>query len=372
MTSHQTLVLKSAIISRLIVLALIVLWRTLAPTSLRHLRSFNRSCPIDSPSETQRRPLLPHLSSAIESGIVWDSVYFVPIAQCGYEYEQSYAFLPLCISLLSLTVFAWLVPPIGFRAVMGFSGYVVRNVAFVIAAVYFYRYSESLYALFSVGGVYHLISGVNSSAVFWFALSGCARSNGVLNAGYFCFKTLHQAYDTVFQKKECLSVRVLVTGALHCICIFIPFISFQAYGYHDICWGRPLNEMRPWCKVSVPLLCSYIQSHYWGVGFLRYFQLKQLPNFVLASPILILTLCSIVCYVKLRHEIVFSLGFQASDEEKESMALFSSSNSMQLSKVASVYNKKRGMGSKFKQQLVNTSLHAFVCCMSVGIIESMK
>ncbi|KAM7473899.1 hypothetical protein LguiB_021142 [Lonicera macranthoides] len=49
----------------------------------------------------------PHIASAIEESIVWDGVYFVQIAQYGgYEYEQSYAFLPLLpisISLLSRT-----------------------------------------------------------------------------------------------------------------------------------------------------------------------------------------------------------------------------------------------------------------------------
>ncbi|KAI9198821.1 hypothetical protein LWI28_022618 [Acer negundo] len=57
-------------------------------------------------------------------------IYFVCIVQCGYEYEQTYAFLPLlpaCISLVS------------HRAVLGLCGYVVSNVAFLFAAVYFYR-----------------------------------------------------------------------------------------------------------------------------------------------------------------------------------------------------------------------------------------
>lgn len=49
-----------------------------------------------------------------------------------------------------------------------------------------------------------------------------------------------------------------------------------------------------------------------GVGFLRYFQLKQLPNFLLASPILCLAICTVVHYVKLRPEIFLSLGFHAS------------------------------------------------------------
>ncbi|KAL6000771.1 hypothetical protein ACLOJK_006497 [Asimina triloba] len=39
--------------------------------------------------------------------------------------------------------------------------------------------------------------------------------------------------------------------------------------------------------------------------------MKQLPNFLLASPILCLAVCSIIKYTKLRPEVVFSLGFQA-------------------------------------------------------------
>ncbi|EXC22149.1 hypothetical protein L484_016215 [Morus notabilis] len=53
------------------------------------------------PPPQEHRLFWPSLASAIESSIIWDNVYFVQIAQCGYEYEQSYAFLPLlplCIS----------------------------------------------------------------------------------------------------------------------------------------------------------------------------------------------------------------------------------------------------------------------------------
>ncbi|XP_062172261.1 uncharacterized protein LOC133877846 isoform X2 [Alnus glutinosa] len=368
---HTMLVLRSAILSRLLLVALTLIWRTLLspydtsaplnPTCLTHHRSQDLNPPI----------LFPSLASAIENGVVWDSVYFLRIAQCGYEYEQSYAFLPLlplAISFLSRTVFAPLVPLIGYRAVLGLSGYVINNIAFVLAAIYFYKlsviilkdpeaalrasilfcfnpasifyssiYTESLYALFSVGGLYHLVTGGNSVAVLWFALSGCARSNGVLNAGYFCFQTLHRAYDAVFIKKRAyLAIQVLIAGALRCICIFTPFIAFQAYGYYNICLGRSSDEMRPWCKARVPLLYNYIQSHYWGVGFLRYFQLKQLPNFLLASPILSLALCSIVYYAKSRPEIFFSLGFRASIEEKNSSALLFSLELVPRSNIARI------------------------------------
>ncbi|KAG6632648.1 hypothetical protein CIPAW_13G173600 [Carya illinoinensis] len=148
-------------------------------------------------------------------------------------------------------------------------------------------------------------------------------------------QTLHRAYDTVFVKKHAyLAVQVLISGALRCICIFTLFIAFQAYGYYNICLGHSINEMRPWCKARLPLLYNYIQSHYWGVGFLRYFQLKQLPNFLLASPILSLALCSIVYYAKSRPEIFFSLGFLASVEEKNSSAVLFSLETVQRSSIA--------------------------------------
>ncbi|CAN6696748.1 unnamed protein product [Malus baccata var. baccata] len=350
---HEATVIRSAIQSRLLVLTLILLWRTLL-SSYDTSASINPDCLSTIPS--QKNVLFHSLGLAIESSIVWDSVYFVRIAECGYEYEQTYAFfplLPLCMSFLSRTVLAPLVPVIGQRAVLGLSGYVINNIGFVFAAVYLYRlsvvilkdqeaavrasilfcfnpasifyssiYSETMFALFSVGGLYHLISGKHVIAVLWFALSGFSRSNGVLNAGYFCFQTMHQAYDAVFlRKRPFLALQAVVGGALRCICIFVPFIAFQAYGYNNLCLGHLPSDMRPWCNARVPLLYNYIQSHYWGVGFLRYFQVKQLPNFLLASPILSLALCSIVHYAKSKPEKFFSLGFLAPPEDKDSAAV---------------------------------------------------
>ncbi|KAF8071407.1 hypothetical protein N665_1128s0006 [Sinapis alba] len=353
----ESILIKYAIFSRLLLLFLTVLWRSF-------LQPYDTSAALNPPclhhrdvSEASPQLLLVAntVSKTLENSVVWDSVYFLRISQCGYEYEQTYAFLPLLpffISLLSRTVFAPLVPVIGLRAVMVLSGYVVTNSAFVFAAIYLFRvsviilkdteasfrasvifcfnpasifyssiYSESLYALFSIGGVYHLLSGASNVAVLWFALSGCARSNGILNAGYICFQTMHRAYEALYLKKRvCLSVQVLVTGFLRCVCICLPFVAFQAYGFYNICHGHKLDELRPWCKAKVPLLYNFIQSHYWGVGFLRYFQFKQLPNFLLASPILSLAVCSVVSYMKTRPELFISLGFQASEKEKRSSA----------------------------------------------------
>ncbi|XP_022988082.1 GPI mannosyltransferase 2 isoform X1 [Cucurbita maxima] len=356
-SDYERIVIASAIASRILLLFLIVFWRSLV-SPYDTSASLNPACLIDSSSSplAGQPVLFPRIGSAIESSIVWDGVHFVRIAECGYEYEKSYAFLPLlplCISFLSHTVLLPLVPVIGHRAVLGLSGYLINNIAFVLAARYLFRlshiilkdveaamrasilfcfnpasifysslYTESLYSLFSLGGLYHLMSGRNCVSALWLALSSCARSNGVLNAGYICFLTLHWTYDALVLKK-CFrrALQVLITGALNCVCIFAPFVVFQAYGYYNICSGRLPDEMRPWCKARVPLLYNFVQNYYWGVGFLRYFRFEQLPNFLLASPILSLAFFSIVHYGKSRPKLLLSVGFQATAEDRNSAAM---------------------------------------------------
>lgn len=106
-SDYERIVIASAIASRLLLLFFIIFWRSLL-SPYDTSASLNPACLIDqsSPPLAEQPVLFPGIGSAIESSIVWDGVYFVRIAQCGYEYEKSYAFLPLlpfCISLLSRT-----------------------------------------------------------------------------------------------------------------------------------------------------------------------------------------------------------------------------------------------------------------------------
>lgn len=105
--NHTRLVLKYAISSRFLLITLSFLWRyLLSPYDTS--ASINPTCLsfAASSNSSDFQVLFPRVASALEDSIVWDGVYFVRIAQCGYEYEQSYAFfplLPICISLLSRT-----------------------------------------------------------------------------------------------------------------------------------------------------------------------------------------------------------------------------------------------------------------------------
>jgi phosphatidylinositol glycan class V len=87
-----------------------------------------------------------------------------------------------------------------------------------------------------------------------------------------------------------------------------PFAAFQWYAYTTFCHlSRDEIELAPavvrfgekeglvmpgaankseWCAEDLPLSYSYVQSHYWKIGFLKYWEMKQVPQFGLAAPVI--------------------------------------------------------------------------------------
>ena len=61
-----------------------------------------------------------------------------------------------------------------------------------------------------------------------------------------------------------------------CLLVVAPFAAFQYYGYLQFCSG-PAYSATPqeWCYATLPNVYSFVQARYWGVGFLRYWQLQQ-------------------------------------------------------------------------------------------------
>ncbi|XP_076272689.1 phosphatidylinositol glycan anchor biosynthesis class V [Rhynchophorus ferrugineus] len=156
------------------------------------------------------------------------------------------------------------------------------------------------------------------------ALSTITRSNGVLNIGFLIYTLICLKLNNPSKKKQSLCqslytlfryIFAIIMTTLDCL---LPFIFYQYYCYLKFCQTFPANlpkrviehakknkfvlpgtndkHQQAWCKKILPLAYSYVQDHYWNVGFLKYYQFKQIPNFLLAMPIL-----SVICFCSLKH-----------------------------------------------------------------------
>lgn len=62
------------------------------------------------------------------------------------------------------------------------------------------------------------------------------------------------------------------------------------------CTSSNLNaesEAPSWCNNMVPSIYTHVQAKYWNSGFLQYWTLAQIPNFLIAAPVyaLLLSFC---------------------------------------------------------------------------------
>lgn len=180
-------------------------------------------------------------------------------------------------------------------------------------------YTESVFALASFAGFYFLERGARAfgtSASVWnrngaalcFALACAARSNGALNSlvlahDFFARVLPSVAFGPKQNKrrgknapgsrgKNASYVLPLFAAtfafAARCATTLAPLFALQLYGYRTYC-ARALGAETPaWCGRwrPFPNVYAHVQSHYWNVGFLRYYEAKQIPNFLLAAPAL--------------------------------------------------------------------------------------
>lgn len=246
----------------------------------------------------------------------WDTVYFVGMAHPlgGYQYEQMLAFQPGIVGVLRLlgTSGSTWSPT---RAVVRTA--LLANILSCVSPVLLYLItrtqfrSEKIATRAALLSIYAPASGTVLSSptpepfFSFLALLGfmhlswdaaphlarlCAsvcfagatlfRANGVLLSGFLVWHALW---------RPCLrrvprTVAVWIGDALVTIgcvlLVWLPFVLQQAWAYAHLCPGRP------WCNDMVPLPYSYIQAAYWDVGLGRYWTTAQVPNFVLATPVL--------------------------------------------------------------------------------------
>ncbi len=75
-----------------------------------------------------------------------------------------------------------------------------------------------------------------------------------------------------------------------------PFLYHQNAAYLIFC--TRISNPAPWCESLPPFIYSYVQAKYWNIGFLRYWTVQQLPNFLLGAPPLILLFSFTVHYLR--------------------------------------------------------------------------
>jgi len=117
---------------------------------------------------------------------------------------------------------------------------------------------------------------------FGFALSTLFRSNGLLHGTIFLFDAI-TCLRSCFKAPNASNLAHLTTTILAGSLIAIGFALPQAIAYFQFCTPKP---SRPWCSHFPPSIYSWVQKHYWNVGFLAYWTPNNIPLFLLAAPML--------------------------------------------------------------------------------------
>ncbi|KAJ1539539.1 hypothetical protein HK405_012792, partial [Cladochytrium tenue] len=146
------------------------------------------------------------------------------------------------------------------------------------------------------------VQGRDAAAAISWAVAGLFRSNGVLFAGFFAYRAAVAGAllpRSLPARASASPVRRLWRGikaAALAALVLSGFAAFQAHGFWTFC--VPDRGHRPWCASAVPLLYSFVQEHYWNNGFLRYWTPQQIPNFLLAAPMIVLSGSGIQHYIR--------------------------------------------------------------------------
>ncbi|XP_024941321.1 GPI mannosyltransferase 2 isoform X4 [Cephus cinctus] len=184
------------------------------------------------------------------------------------------------------------------------------------------------------------------------SLSAIVRSNGLTNIGFLVYGWLQKTVDFI----QASELTFLITSSrpisyqrriqfvlffgYHLVIRFMkiigililtssPFLLIQVYNYLIFCveempnfpkqvldYGFDNGFLLPgsrdllWCRYSIPMAYSHVQSRYWNVGFVKYYEFKQIPNFILAVPVLYIMLAGSFRYLYEHKSELYTLGLK--------------------------------------------------------------
>ncbi|KAK9308589.1 hypothetical protein QLX08_001449 [Tetragonisca angustula] len=209
-------------------------------------------------------------------------------------------------------------------------------------------YSESLFAYLTYYSMLRAIK-LDPYVSFPISLSILTRSNGVINIGFPIYYQLQKVSYDYSKKHANFSLKTFCqfmfkASTLKSFCIMfniiiisiIPFILLQIHNYLMFCIPNlnlifipehivnfsimnnlvlPGNSYVEWCHLKIPMAYSYIQKKYWNLGFLNYYEIKQIPNFILAFPILYIMMKCIKEFFFEHKKYFYTLGFIKNTED---------------------------------------------------------
>ena len=257
----------------------------------------------------------------------WDSAHILMISLSGYRQESLFAFFPLypylvmILAEISLFVFdSW----ISVETTHAIIALILSNICFTIStAILFYLvrkmctsnfevavavamficnpanvffvgiYTESIFSTFSWSGMYLMEKRMPLKAGIMFIFASLLRSNGLLN---LVFVVAFQFSNRYIQKNKQMG---FLSFIYLCLCTSIPYLVWNKYIQQMLC-SNPVffeSHRHELCEQLFPNMYAMIQEKYWNVGFLKYFQIRQIPNFLLATPIIIIALSAIISFI---------------------------------------------------------------------------
>eukprot|EP00730_Choanoeca_flexa_P018243 TRINITY_DN8864_c0_g1_i5.p1 TRINITY_DN8864_c0_g1~~TRINITY_DN8864_c0_g1_i5.p1 ORF type:complete len:402 (+),score=16.07 TRINITY_DN8864_c0_g1_i5:157-1362(+) len=262
----------------------------------------------------------------------WDSLYFVNIANHGYQHDQNYAFFPglprliqaghaigldagvtgCAINIIAQALTVALLPRLLLkvqhpRPKLGTS----RTIASLAAVAYLLNpavpffnavYTEALYSLLTTTVVYAWVCGQITAAAVVIAIAATVRSNALVLLGFL----LHDAVDALLRRHW---ATVVCSVALVVMASGTSFwIHYQ--NYTTFCLRS--SNVPSWCNATPPMLYNWIQAKYWNVGFMKYYTISQTPNIALAGPIIILSCFALRRLYATRPRAIVQLGLSFS------------------------------------------------------------
>ncbi|OSD00408.1 glycosyltransferase family 76 protein [Trametes coccinea BRFM310] len=265
----------------------------------------------------------------------WDAFHFGHIARDGYVYEHEWAFFPGApyvmkfaaavldslssqgtgdssahearqwenIMLGGLTASLLSVPSTLVLYELTLAHFGSQNIAFLAsllsllpsspATLRIAGYTEPFFTFLSYSGMLLCARRRWMLATCCFAAATTFRSNGIFLCGFIAWGLV---IDPLISYRKFHLGRALYAVML-CSCAVSFFVYHQYRAYELFCSGQATPA--PWCASFPPSIYGYVQAKYWNVGFLRYWTVQQLPNFLLGTPPLALLIAFTLRYTHL-------------------------------------------------------------------------